>query len=62
MNKDKVQEYIVRQSSLDRAVTLCVAQGIYGKEDIIARAEYFADWVLGKDLSNLPFVDKKAPF
>jgi hypothetical protein len=60
---DNVQEYIIKQSSLKCAVDICIAQGIYGKEDIISRAEFFADWVMDKSQVNgLEFVDNKSPF
>ena len=61
---DNVQEYIIKQSSLKASVDLCCSKGVHNKEDVIAIAEYFADWVLGRNkVSDLPFVDNnKAPF
>ena len=41
-----VQEYIIKQSSLKCAVDICIAQGTYSTEDVIARAEIFVDWVM----------------
>ena len=41
-----VQEYIIKQSSLKCAVDICIAQGTYNTEDVIARAEIFVDWVM----------------
>ena len=56
MNKDKVQEYIIRQSSLGRAVEICIARGVYGREDILSEAEFYTDWVLDRNQTrNLPF-------
>ena len=61
---DNVQEYIIKQSSLKASVDLCCSKGVHNKEDVIAIAEYFADWVLGRNkVSDLPFADNnKAPF
>ena len=61
-NKDTVQEYIIKQSSLKVAVDLCIAQGIYNQEDIINRANAFTDWVLDRNLSSLPFAEPKVNF
>ena len=54
---DDIQKMIVRQSSLNRAADICIAQGIYTTEDIISRAEIFVDWVLNskKEKSEYPF-------
>jgi hypothetical protein len=41
-----VQEYIIKQSSLKCAVDICIAQGTYSTEDVIARADIFVDWVM----------------
>ena len=46
-SKDKVQDYIIRQSSLNRAVEY---YAIYStvpppKDDIVELADYFAKWV-----------------
>ncbi len=41
-----VQEYIIKQSSLKASVDICIAQGTYNTEDVIARAEIFVDWVM----------------
>lgn len=49
VNNEDVQKYIVRQSSLDRSVTVCVAQGIFDDASILAKAETFADWVMLDD-------------
>jgi len=51
---DAVQEYIIKQSSLQRAVDICIARGIYTREDIISEATFFADWVLDRN-QPLPF-------
>ena len=57
------QELIVKQSSLKAAVDLCIAQGIYGSEDVLSRAEAFTDWVMNRnETDGLSFADKKAPF
>ena len=51
---DDVQEYIIKQSSLKCATDLCIARGIYGNDDVISQAEFFADWVLNRN-QKLPF-------
>ena len=51
---DKVQEYIIKQSSLKCAVDVCVANGLFNDDDILARAEKFKDWVLDQN-QPLPF-------
>lgn len=58
------QELIVKQSSLKAAVDLCIAQGIYGSEDVLSRAEAFTDWVMDRN-QPLAFENRettKAPF
>jgi len=57
------QELIVKQSSLKAAVDLCIAQGIYGSEDVLSRAEAFTDWVMNRNqTAGLSFTDNKSPF
>ena len=51
---DNVQEYIIKQSSLKCAVELCIARGVYTRDDIISEAEFLTDWVLGVNQDN-PF-------
>ena len=55
---DHVQKYIIKQSSLKCAVEICIAEGIYSTDDVIARAEVFVDWVFEKEeniVNNNPF-------
>ena len=54
---NSVQKYIIKQSSLKASVDLCCSKGIHNKEDVVAIAQYFTDWVLGKqeEKENLPF-------
>ena len=47
-----VQEYIIKQSSLKASVDICIAQGTYNTEDVIARAEIFVDWVMNTQDGN----------
>ena len=52
--KDDVQEYIIKQSSLKCAGDICVARGVYTREDVINEAEFYTDWVLNRN-QPLPF-------
>ena len=56
------QKLIVKQSSLKAAVDLCCAQGIYTSEDVLSRAEAFADWVLNDNNKPSLESDTKLPF
>ena len=51
---------IVKQSSLKAAVDICIAQGMYGAEDILSRADAFTDWVMDRNQA-LEF-ENKTPF
>ena len=61
--KDDVQDYIIRQSSLARAIDLVVHEKIE-THDWKKTAENFFDWVKGNDEKPMAFEnrDTKAPF
>lgn len=57
------QELIVKQSSLSRAVDICIARGAYTREDVISEAEFYTDWVMNRNqTTGLSFTDNKSPF
>ena len=58
------QLLIVKQSSLKCAVDICIGQGTYNTDDVIARAEIFVDWVMNKQdvNNNSGGINKDVPF